>query len=649
MRPGDSSRSQSWRAGSFRLIRALARCLVRKGGNRLHPAIPVQPGEAELAIEQAVRAGAQSPLPDRAELVSIVIPILEPFQVVQGLVESVLRHTRYPTFEFIFVGVNCRRTTKNYLAKLTKYGARFIPLDKGVTVEISRTAAFNRGAREGAGDYFLFMDESCTALPGWMNELVAGIRDEESIGIATPRIVSDSGVLRSAGLLLDTTGYSFRPVAAGKGCDPLDVRWSRPQLCPAPSAEAVLVRRSLFESLGGFDPALPASLAVAQLSLKARHGGQLCICLPASTIIYREEAAGTALRRPKSAPCGKSERLDSSGHEKLLADVWRDRLGNRRKLTGRPLRIGFAVSADKPDYLYGDYFSATSFCKALENRGHETILIPRYPENRWYQELGDIHLLVVLLDDFRLDRIPRCCRNVIKAGWIRNWTDRWLDNRSLSSYDMLLTSSSVGRSVVEKRFAGPVETLMLAGDPETFFPAPVDPDYECDLVFVGSYWGEDRDLITSIPLDGDVDFHLWGTGWEKVDSLRPFHRGPAPRSRLPAIYGSAAIVLEDHNRRTTREGFVNLRTFEAMMCGACVLSNGATGLEELFPGAIVIYNSPGEAREKIDHYLAHPEERKMIGKRAREIVLEKHTWNHRVTELEEYLIKLVEAHRESGD
>ena len=69
------------------------------------------------------------------------------------------------------------------------------------------------------------------------------------------------------------------------------------------------------------------------------------------------------------------------------------------------------------------------------------------------------------------------------------------------------------------------------------------------------------------------------------------------------------------------------------------------GLAERFGDAVICFDSPGELRELIDRLLADPHECRRRGERGRELVLEGHTFAHRVDELLALLDEYLESPR----
>jgi spore maturation protein CgeB len=106
-----------------------------------------------------------------------------------------------------------------------------------------------------------------------------------------------------------------------------------------------------------------------------------------------------------------------------------------------------------------------------------------------------------------------------------------------------------------------------------------------------------------------------------------------PNEALRRVYSSSAIVLNDHWEDMRAHGFLSNRLYDAVACGAFVISDRVDGIEERFAGAVVTYETPEELRELVARYLADPEERAARGDAGRREVLAHHTFAHRVDTL----------------
>jgi spore maturation protein CgeB len=105
-----------------------------------------------------------------------------------------------------------------------------------------------------------------------------------------------------------------------------------------------------------------------------------------------------------------------------------------------------------------------------------------------------------------------------------------------------------------------------------------------------------------------------------------------PTEEVRKAYSSAAIVLNDHWDDMREYGFISNRIYDALACGALVISDHLPELPQRFGDAVVTYEHAAELTELVEHFLENPEERARRGDRGRAIVRE-HTFVHRVDAL----------------
>ena len=157
----------------------------------------------------------------------------------------------------------------------------------------------------------------------------------------------------------------------------------------------------------------------------------------------------------------------------------------------------------------------------------------------------------------------------------------------------------------------------------------MNPEFEGDLAFVGNVFDAPRDLFSNLEIPDGVRFSFYGKLLDGKHRLGRYHRGEIPHARIPEIYNSVKIVLEDCTPLCRPWGCINSRTFEAMACGAAVLSNDVPGLREIFGDAAVTYADRKDLAEKIQWLLKNDQERRNMGEKARRLILEGHTYRHR--------------------
>jgi glycosyltransferase involved in cell wall biosynthesis len=160
-----------------------------------------------------------------------------------------------------------------------------------------------------------------------------------------------------------------------------------------------------------------------------------------------------------------------------------------------------------------------------------------------------------------------------------------------------------------------VHWMPFACDTESVFP--LDLPRDLDVAFVGKLINPEHErsrIVTEI-----------GRRWK----LNPQHY--YPQAGIPSIYSRAKIVLN-----LPLKDDLNFRTFEAMSCGALLLTRRiANGQEALFEEGrhYAAFSSQAELMDKISYYLAHDRERKEIAAAGLREVRAKHTLRLRLEQL----------------
>jgi len=154
--------------------------------------------------------------------------------------------------------------------------------------------------------------------------------------------------------------------------------------------------------------------------------------------------------------------------------------------------------------------------------------------------------------------------------------------------------------------------------------------YGCDLTSACSVYYYRARLLEMF---ADYDMKLWGNGlpfWLK-SPLRACYTGHYVAELEKSKAFNAAKIVINTMHFSEIEG-VNCRLFEAAGCGAFQIADWKPALPELFEPEreIVTFRSREELREKVDYYLARPEERQAIADRAYARAHREHTYEIRL-------------------
>jgi len=208
------------------------------------------------------------------------------------------------------------------------------------------------------------------------------------------------------------------------------------------------------------------------------------------------------------------------------------------------------------------------------------------------------------------------------------------------------------RDVVEGELgAREAVPLYCSVDGERYRPTEPDPELASELAYMGTYAADRQPVVEKFLLDvadrlPQRRFVVAGPQYppELLWPGNVRHLNHLPPERHPAFYSSAAWQLNATRADMVAAGWSpSVRLFEAAACGAAMLSDRWDGLEHFFtPGTEILL--PESTEEVVDILRAtHPDDRRAIGRAARERILAAHTAEHRAEELEQYVTQAVAA------
>ncbi|MEP6686601.1 MAG: glycosyltransferase, partial [Verrucomicrobiota bacterium] len=216
--------------------------------------------------------------------VSIIIPVFNQFHFTQACLASVQEHHDGMRFEVIVIDDCSTDATAEVVARIP--GIVYLRNDSNAGF----IASCNRGAHEARGSYLLFLNNDTVVTPGWLQTLHETFSFEPRAGLVGSKLVFPDGRLQEAGGIIwrDATGWN-----RGKFQDPEKPEYNFLREVDYCSAASLMVPKSLFESLGGFDSKYaPGYYEDTDLAFKARDAGYKVLYQPRSKVIHYEGATG---------------------------------------------------------------------------------------------------------------------------------------------------------------------------------------------------------------------------------------------------------------------------------------------------------------------------------------------------------------------
>ncbi len=144
----------------------------------------------------------------------------------------------------------------------------------------------NDGAAAARGDYLVFLNNDTIPQPGWLDALLRYADGHPKAAMVGAKLLYPDNTVQHAGVVICQDGYP-RHVYTGFPSDHPAVNKSR--AFQIVTGACVLIRRNLFEALGGFDPAFRNGFEDVDLCLRfGQRGHEIHYC--ADSLLYHLES-----------------------------------------------------------------------------------------------------------------------------------------------------------------------------------------------------------------------------------------------------------------------------------------------------------------------------------------------------------------------
>ena len=229
-------------------------------------------------------------------LVSIIIPTKDQFALLERCVSTLLEKTAYPHYEILLVDNGSTEPAAcTWLDGLAALGEARIRVLRHPG-PFNYAAMNNFGAREARGDYLVLLNNDTAIVQGdWLDALLNHAQRPE-VGMVGAKLLYPNGQVQHAGLLLGLHGMAGYPFSGAEAEAPGYMhRLEIDQNYSAVSAACLMVRRALYDELGGMDAgAFPLICGDIDLCLRARAAGYLTVWTPHAVLLHEKGATLTS-------------------------------------------------------------------------------------------------------------------------------------------------------------------------------------------------------------------------------------------------------------------------------------------------------------------------------------------------------------------
>jgi GT2 family glycosyltransferase len=358
-------------------LRAAEEAAVEQG--RALAAAHVELAARETEIAELVARSAPAPFPapnpprrtstarPGALRCSIVIPVFNKASLTKRCLDALLNDSRERVgFEVIVVDDASTDATSELL---TGYGDRLRMVTHAANSGFA--VACNTGAAAGSGEYVVFLNNDTLPEPGWLDALVAYADAHEFAAAVGSKLLFPNGTVQHAGVAICQDGFP-RHIYAGFPADHPAV--SRSKRFQVVTGACMLVRRSSFDDIGGFDAAFRNGYEDVDLCLRLSERGFETHYCHESVLVHLESVSRQI---PTS---GQLPRHEIEHNTKLYADRWLDRVQPddlNHYLEDGLVRLGYSeiyplqmtISPELAVLLEGEHEAAAD--RLLRTRSHQ--------------------------------------------------------------------------------------------------------------------------------------------------------------------------------------------------------------------------------------------------------------------------------------
>ena len=255
--------------------------------------------------------------PVNRPLVTVIIPTSDHADVLETCVSSILEKTAYENYEVLLVDNNSHEEeTEACYERLCAAGEGRVRVTRFAGA-FNFSAIVNHGAREAHGDYLLLLNNDTEVItPEWIDRML-GLCARRDVGAVGARLYYPDDTIQHAGVCFSLWSPSHFFINYPRENHGYFNLADCQRDLSAVTAACMMVRRTVFEAVGGFDERLAVAYNDVDFCLKVREKGLLVVYTPEVELYHYE-----SLSRGEENDAEKRRRY--YGEWGLLLHRWSD-------------------------------------------------------------------------------------------------------------------------------------------------------------------------------------------------------------------------------------------------------------------------------------------------------------------------------------
>lgn len=299
-------------------------------------------------------------------------------------------------------------------------------------IRLDQNGKWNQDAETTESEYLLFVNKDTEITDGWMDELLIAMREADRPGAIGAKLVYPeipAGMANEEkSYMLQHTGIGFKDVIREKAhfIQPYNMKNGQPdsdlnmelQERIAVSKNAMLIKKTVFDEIGGFDDRYIGEYADVDLCLRLYQAGYKNYYCP-KALVYSDGVEDRVEDiKEKKRRCTHDLMVFKGKWQRYLAkQLFNDKISQSHMFTEQKLTIAFAVSDAKTGTDAEEYYHALFFGAALEALGCKVKILSRTAKKDWYNVGVDTDILVPVCPDYDIEAVYNYKNDLIRILW----------------------------------------------------------------------------------------------------------------------------------------------------------------------------------------------------------------------------------------
>lgn len=382
---------------------------------------------------------------ENSPLVSIVILNRNGLSHLKRLFKNFKENIQYPNYEVIVIDNASSDDSIKFLKEIKDIAIKII---ENETNE-SFSSANNKGVKIAKGEFILLLNNDIETTYGWLNEMMQTSLKNNHNGTVGAKLVYPFLFKKSKKkkpFRIQHIGIAFSEVSngtvvaynLGNKLKPFAEKSNIESIRGGVTAAALLVKKSIFEEVGGLDEDYNYGYEDVDFCLKILKNGYKNIYCPNALLFHHEhgtdESMNTFRQQLYRLKFNKTI-LYSKWNNYLIENIINEKLNKKPILNEKTLNMLF-ISNSETSNKTKEFLSSLNH--EINNYGWESKIV-NMDEKYVYRLNKDIDILISTVPNFYPQEIANIKKSLIKFGLVLDFPEEWSKNPVIREYDLLLT------------------------------------------------------------------------------------------------------------------------------------------------------------------------------------------------------------------